>query len=201
MLKLFLDDVRTPWDAMSFDPDEVASLKKEYVVCRTVEEAQKAILEQGPFESWSLDYDLRCSLTGEDLLVWLFEQENWKDLWPHKMVGVHSWHPVGEKRMRDLVRKIDVAYSAELVFQGFTLKISKMGDGSIEILKTDFLPEQCDATMKEVGIALIIIKPKELDGCDLEEVSEWFSGEGMPLELVDLARLVKHLESCSLKSS
>ena len=114
MVKLYLDDVRSP-------PDET------WLVARTAEEARDILLA-GPVDYASLDHDLgeceECStswpargyeivtqtcrhrMTGYDLVKWMAETGKW----PLHKPTVHSANPAGRAKM---IATIDRYWNAD----------------------------------------------------------------------------------------
>jgi hypothetical protein len=93
---MFVDDIRNPdW----VYPDQDVS---DWIVCRSMEEAQHVIADLG-WPSWiSLDHDLGDHVpTGYDLTKWMVTQDQDQNLMPEAFeVQVHSANPVGAENIR-----------------------------------------------------------------------------------------------------
>lgn len=96
---MFVDDIRNPdWIYPDLDTDD-------WLVCRTMQEAQDVIADLG-WPNWiSFDHDLgENEPTGYDLAKWLVNQ----DLDTHAMpanfdFAVHSANPVGAANIQGLL--------------------------------------------------------------------------------------------------
>jgi hypothetical protein len=98
---MFLDDVRDPnW----VYPDQDTS---DWIVCRTVPEAQHVIEDLGWPEFLSFDHDLGDQIpTGYDLAHWLVERDlDQADMPDHFEFKIHSANPIGAENIRSLLTK------------------------------------------------------------------------------------------------
>ena len=106
-MKLWLDDVRKPWEHGYYG----------WMWVKTADEAIAAF-RTGNVEEASLDHDLTPQQTlggiygqvredgqktGYDVVVWLEEHPEY---WPPKGVQVHSMNPAGAARMIQVINKI-----------------------------------------------------------------------------------------------
>lgn len=87
--------------------DDVRPAPEGWVWAKTYLEA-KRLLETGLVTHLSLDHDLgqgsdgKPDLTGYDLCRWMRDANEW----PTECIAIHSWNPVGAKRMRDLIQEV-----------------------------------------------------------------------------------------------
>lgn len=92
ILKVFLDDIRTP-------PDDT------WVIVRTVEQA-KQLLKDNVVAVLSLDHDLgESEPTGYDLVCWI-EEQVFKRKLLSPVMKIHSANPVGRKNMEAGIQSI-----------------------------------------------------------------------------------------------
>lgn len=96
---MFLDDVRDPnW----VYPEQDTS---DWIVCRSVQEAQMVIEDLGWPDFLSFDHDLGDQTpTGYDLAHWLVERDlDQADMPDHFEFKIHSANPVGAENIRSLL--------------------------------------------------------------------------------------------------
>jgi len=93
--RLFLDDERYP------------THKSNWIIVRTVEDAKREVLQNGPFEFISFDHDLGEDLTGYDFVKWLCEYDhdnNFKIIPKNFEYRVHSMNPIGKKNIENYLQ-------------------------------------------------------------------------------------------------
>ena len=89
---LYLDDIRNPKDG------------RNWVIARTVEEAQEMVTENGCPKEVSLDHDLGEGLDGYAFVKWLVEKDLDDSIIPFDFKwNVHSANPVGAKNMDSML--------------------------------------------------------------------------------------------------
>jgi len=101
---LFLDDERSPYDALFADGNTQTA--------RSSEEAKEMVEKWGLPETMSLDHDLGGDDTGHKFLWWLINghiDELW-DLNSVELVQVHSRNPVGAENIMKLWNGFAVEY-------------------------------------------------------------------------------------------
>ena len=100
MIKLFLDDVREPYD-------------NSWTCVRTYSEAIE-LLKRNDVSIISLDHDLGIEHeTGYDVLVWLEERVVKNQIKPPEIL-IHSQNPVGVSRMKSAVNSIKKLYTRNI---------------------------------------------------------------------------------------
>jgi len=95
--KLFLDDERNPEYLTESGCWELEDVK-DFIVCRSTEEAKAYVQANGMPEYMALDHDLGGMDTTMIFLHWLAESY-WDGQSPIPVYGVHSSNPCGTKNI------------------------------------------------------------------------------------------------------